>query len=496
MSYIYNIYLKIFFIIFYLFYESEEQLLENPKIIVSNAQYPAVFDGNDQYYHVITSEKIYIIQKLTGNKIFMKNSIPYSSPYFHCEDETNNHFLFSDQDYYKIDLDSDFENIQLNKIHTFNNDIQINGCFKHIPYNGGQSNDLKIEEGEVLLYGIKGKNIFFYYNKKQKEYDNQTVIYLGNEISCRLINTIEYFCFFLNNSEIHVEILKLAYSNKKSSIDSIKGYYLGNTENADNIIFYDTKSKEKKILCFKLVNTNECYLIDIIFSRNNYYDFYRYAKNIIFDIPIDKDNCAFTWFYSEYLICCSGENIISCNRINYNFVDIYKFNLIKNGLNSHLQIINNTDYASLFYLNTKSDTENNLLEYIIYPPTCQDISEEIIVFHDFEIKASDLFEMKTNNPYYLRFSNLPLQYGDFSVNDVKLNNNNEKVAVNQPEDILYFKSTNNKIVNHLSISYNVSIESTYSALCKIDLTIVPCYRSCHKCFKSQAESDEYNHNCI
>ena len=41
-----------------------------------------------------------------------------------------------------------------------------------------------------------------------------------------------------------------------------------------------------------------------------------------FNIPLNENNCYFTWFYSEYLICCSWRDIISCCRLN----DTYEIN--------------------------------------------------------------------------------------------------------------------------------------------------------------------------
>ena len=496
MSLISDNYIKIFFIIILILYNSEEQLIENPKIILPNAQNPAIFNGDNQYYYIITPGNIHIVEKLNGNIAFTKELIPYSSTYFICEDELNNHYFFADKDFYEINLDSNFENINLNKLHTFDTNIKITGCIKHFQYSNSNS-DLNIERGEIIVYGKKSESIYFYYNKKQKEYDEDFGVQ-GDELTCKLINNIDYFCLYINSNEIKSRIIKLGNSPKLDLYNK-DIFRLSGSENSDNIIFFDTENIIKKIFCFrsKKYNRNECYRVDLeLNSAGDYIDFQRPAIGIYFDIPIKKNNCAFTWFYSEYLFCCVGDNIISCNRINDKFNEIYQFKLNIEGANSDLNIINNTDYASLYYINKNSNSDINLFEYIIYPPVCQDISEEIIVFHDFEINVSSLFEMKTNNPYKIRFSNLPFQYGDFSLNGVKLNNNNEQVTLNQQENIIYFISTNNKIVNHLEISYNVSIESTYSALCKIDLTIVPCYRSCHKCFKSREESDENNHNCL
>ena len=190
-------------------------------------------------------------------------------------------------------------------------------------------------------------------------------------------------------------------------------YDVVDSEQTDNIIFFDTKKIEKKLLCYKrkIDTKNKCYIINVIFTNNNkerFESLTRTKLNVIFEFPFNEKNCDFSWFYSEYLFCCSGNDIISCYRINDDFEIVNQFGLNINGQNSNLKIINNTNYASLFYINEEDDSETKLFEYIIYPPICQNISKEIIVFHDFEINIT--FDMKTNNSYYLKFYNLPQDY--------------------------------------------------------------------------------------
>ena len=217
--------------------------------------------------------------------------------------------------------------------------------------------------------------------------------------------------------------------------------------------------------------------------------------NIYFPFSFNENNCDFSWFLSEYLFCCSDSNIISCNRIKYDFKEIKNFNINIEGENSNLRIINNTNYASLFYINKNDNSEINLYEYIIYPPTCQSTTKTILVFNDFEINLSDLIEIKLNNSYYIKFSNIPAQYGNLFFNGVEIKEN-IPIMINKEDNIIYFISTNNNKVNNFKISYNVYIEANYSSVCTIDLTILPCFHSCYKCSKSYLESGQYEHNCL
>ena len=496
---IFNNHIWILFIINFAIYASNEQLIENPKIILPDDKNPIVFNGNEQYYHIITTEEIYIIEKFTGNIKLKNNSISYSSSYFLCEDESNNHFFYSNKDYYKINLDSNYESIYLNKMFSISSTAKFAGCFKHYQYN--KNNELNIGKGEIIIYGKIGNyGIYLYFiNKKNGNninYNNNNNI--EEKITCKLIYKLMYICGFYSENKIHLVLMTLSKYNSGIYLSKEDRFIeLLNTENTDNLIIFDTKNFDNKILCYKKKenNRNECFIFYFYFTDNSkekYDSLKRPQLDIEFDFPFNEKNCDFTWFYSEYLFCCSGENIISCYRLNDSFHVVNQFDLNITGQNSNLQIINNTDYASLFYINGNSNFDKKLFEYIIYPPECQNISKEIIVFHDFEVNLT--FDIKTKNSYYLQFYDLPEDY-IIIINGNELKED-EEIQVNQKDNTFYFNPTNKNYAKNLTIKYKVSIEAKYSSMCKIDLTIFPCYRSCHKCFKWKLESDEYNHNCL
>jgi len=501
MSKIFSNFIGILFIINVILCDSNEQLIENPKIILSGDKNPIVFNGNEQYYHIINTEKIYIIEKFTGNIKVINDSIPYSSSYFLCEDESNNHFLYSNKVYYKINLDINYQSIYLNNMFTISSDAKFVGCLKHIQYKKG--NDLDIGNGEIIIYGKTGYDgIFFYYiNKKNGNKINYSYYYnsIEENITCKLIYKVMYICGFFSQNKIRLLIIYLTkYSSRINLGREEKSIELLNTENTDNLVIFDTKKIDNKILCYRKIdknNKNECFIFYLYFTDNTkekYSGLDRPKLDIEFQFPFNEKNCDFTWFYSEYLFCCSDTNIISCYRLNDNYQTVDKFNLTINGENSNLKIINNTEYASLFYINENNEQGKKLYEYIIYPPVCQNISKEIIVFHDFEVNLT--FDIKTRNSYYLQFYDLPEDY-IILINGDELKEA-EEIQVNQKESIFYFNPKNNNRAKNLTIKYKVSIEAKYSSTCKIDLTILPCYISCHKCFKWKSESDENNHNCL
>ena len=178
-----NNYIKILFIVYFLLYESKELLIKNPKILLSEVKYPVIFDGNNQYYNVITYGNTYFIEKLTGNVVSTKSSNTYSPPYFLCIDETYNHFLFANKIYYKIHLNSNYEiiNLEKNKTINFDSDAKFVGWIKQYKYN-----NLQVGENEIILYGRKEKkSIYFFYINKLDGDTKSFSSNLNEKITCK-----------------------------------------------------------------------------------------------------------------------------------------------------------------------------------------------------------------------------------------------------------------------------------------------------------------------
>ena len=77
-----------------------------------------------------------------------------------------------------------------------------------------------------------------------------------------------------------------------------------------------------------------------------------------------------------------------------------------------------------------------------------------------------------------------------------LGNNTKFLLENGESYILDFNSTNDKSITNFQIPYTISITESYSASCIINLSILPCYDSCTRCFKDKSQSTSDNHNCI
>ena len=484
-------YIKILLVIILPFSLSKEDIIENPKLIISNFKYPIIFNGNNNYYNIITSGKIYTIEKLTGNQIYINNSDTYNSPYFLCADESENYYLYSNKIYYNINLNSFFEIINMNKGTTFKFDsgTEYVGCIKQNEY------DI-INNQELIFYGEKSNRLYFYYIKKNFENGALSVKNFNKKISCKLIKHTNYICAHINNNKIIISLINLKIvANKFSDITGdTYSNVINNNDNSDYVILFNTNIYNHKILCYNIKEKNEIKCFKIEFKDKK---FTGSDLNINFNVSLNENNCYISRFHSEYLICCSGQDIVSCYRLNDNYEIKNKFELYIEGQNSNLTIIDNGYYASLFY-NNKNDysSDLNLFEYIIYPPVCNSIYKEIFVSQDFDINIADLFEIKANNKYYIKFQNLPQLYGKFLLNNVELTENNEQILNNQQDNILYFNSNNDNTVNNFTIIYNISIEIAYSSVCTIDLTILSHSSNCPNKLNENITKSEFKENLL
>ena len=217
-------------------------------------------------------------------------------------------------------------------------------------------------------------------------------------------------------------------------------------------------------------------------------------NNIIYSFT--EDNCNFTIFNSEYLICCGKIDIIICERRDMNLQLINLFNLTFPGKITNLTIHNyNDSFVKLLY-NNKTSTDEHIYEYHIYPPKCKNENIILISYHSYTLNIDNLFEKKTNTNHYIILEQIPSYYGKIYVNGELIQQVGMKIKLNRKDNILYFISNNNLTVNNFEIKYNISIEETYSNLCTIFLTVRPCYPSCSNCSLSEEESNENSHNCI
>lgn len=468
---------------------SKQEIINN--LIISNKEFNEI-----NYILILQNDTVKTAssQSLAIKKDFIKlfyQSYIFTDTLFLCKDESNNFILVVKDKYYSIKLSSE------NEIQQVISQKSLNSKYKYLGYitcSKSKSTTLSLRtylcdtnSNETIIYGKSGNNIVFYVLSENKYY----TISMGNidELySCKLLKDAIYVCIYSNNNNIKIIILaficpllgnkeiKLLYSKDASSFN---GY--------QNSILYDTSKSYYKILCAKpkYINSIECLAIyidvtykllltqpsidvQLIKLNNNYRLYFSYNEN----------NCNFTTYNSEYLICCGQMDIISCERRDINFNKINYFDIYLLGNNSNLTIENN-DYNIELIFSNKKENENKIYEYFIYPPLCKNFQKKIIVYNTIDIDLSDLFERKTNINYYITFDNLPKDFLSLQINDTIIDNNN-KILIEGDKNYLNIISQDNIDLQNYIINFHIYIEETYSSKCQISLTIEPCYHSCKK----------------
>lgn len=458
-----------------------------------------------------TSDNVFNIHK-DDNEIKYKNQLYYLSPnIYHCIDQSNNHFLFTEYNYY-TKTPNEKNNIieSISATISLLNDVQYIGYIQEKKYTdvGLLSGIL---ENEVVIYGKKEEKLYFKYIIEGSEH----LVHIGNirnEISCKFIRGARYLCAYIEGNKVYVNILMLIINENNEKEIVIKDTKEINDFSSndytlpkcDNLILYNTQEEHHKILCCsnKINNFKQCCVI------YSYVGHYSGSKRVVHSLTVQNLKtgyeislsimhiCYLSIFNDEFLLCCGNNNIITCyrnNKTNFNLIN--QFSLVLSGAITNTTISNKIDHVIISCKN-ESSTHNYLYKYYIFPPQCYDVTKQINSFGKFEIDLFDLFNKRTNTKYYIRFDNFPSSYGIIKINEEEISSIDYKIEIKAETNKIFFISNNYQTTNNYDIIYNISIEETYSTKCKISLRIQECYHSCKGCSLDISSSNFELQNCI
>ena len=484
-----------YFLFIILFLQTNSQQKINPIHLIEN-KYPFVLSSTDDYYYVITKGKSLKIQKESGNIIDLRDqNIFNSQDYVYITDNLNNNFLYYQHKYYNIIYAPFISFQQITNVNPKGSNapsmIRVGGI--------AQNNNT------FIVYGYTNDNNrqLLFSSIPQNNRDNIENLKLIDNLSCKFIEGDYYVCGMIINSNLQLNILKYHFDSDSSN----KSFTLISDIDSDvfnsltSLGMYDTDKKNIKLLCAKKLNSTILCKFFIIINDNKLEMIEKDFLLLITTNNFNENNCYLSQFNSEYLFCCALSNFIQCNRINNDSYDIIKeFKIPQDGDNSYLTIKSNIDYITLFYMNNYNN-KNNIYEYYIYLPTCD--NKNYIIFNSIyknrtktELdKIGNLINIKTNR-YYFEIKNPPDEFGFFIINNSKIN---EKILIQDNDDIIYFIISNYNISSNFTqiINYIVSVEEeAYTKECQISLTFLTCYHSCHNCSLDINYSNDLNHNCI
>ena len=490
---------------------SNEEIKDNPfqsQKQLNLVDYFYIYEENSM--PLPSGKPLSITPKMQGIKKVFYQSYIYCKNFFMYSDELNNNYLLIDNKIYFSKIDHEQYNFKF--IQNFPSDIKQIGFINKLlcvnmangmcpnqvfyPPSSSTPNPCFIIPNPCFIIYWKGNNVLCFYDfdiNPENPY-HKSIEYNFDEASCQLINEDIYICAFLFYERIYFEIFGLQNSN----LDIKKNTDLNRYE---NIILYDTSNNGYKILCARNKDSFniDCFQIEIVFPNppNKEYDINiinmkKNEYNIAFSY--NEDNCNYTKYNSEYLICCGKTDIIYCERRDKDLQLIDLFNITFPGKIRNLTVENNkNEFVKLIYNNITSTMDININEYYIYPPKCSNTYLVLHSFQSYNLNLDDLFQQMTNTNYYITFINIP-PYNVTIFYDDKLIDNQKKIKVRDSIKFLNFTSGNLDFISVFEIKYNISIDETYSSSCTIELENQPCYPTCKNC--SQESSNLEQQFCL
>ena len=387
-----NANLKMLYLVFtFLNIINSESFSENPIKIADNP-YPIVFNSNIQSYNIITSTRIFKLKKSTRG-VDSFGIISYSPPFFVFKNKKNEYFLFAGNDYLILSINNNLEVTNLKTRTELTKGIDLKAKLSSKPDCIGYIAETKYTpsstykgmrcpisyDNEIIIYAKIGNTLYFFYIKSYSNYQ-LSINNIEDHISCRYVDSSKYACSFIQNNKVQIGVVLYKYqdnskTNEELSLNSNND--ITRFSNHDNVVLNDIEEKdEKKILCAKNKDNNliECCFVEINIKHNLKGSTVTYSSSVSTSdlngyyesLAFKMDNCYFTGFYNEYLFCCGGENFITCYRMDETFNLINKFEINLPGKNDYLTIINNNDYASIFYMN-ENPSDKSTYEYFLYP---------------------------------------------------------------------------------------------------------------------------------
>ena len=171
--------------------------------------------------------------------------------------------------------------------------------------------------------------------------------------------------------------------NNREGLEIKESINVTNFNNHDSPIIYDIDewaSYHSKIVCSREINNNliEClpFYIDAKYSHSYSTTNIRFVKYSLakFKFSYKENNCSFTIFKSEYLLCCGGVGVISCDRrdMNFNLINTFNINLPGNTSNLTIEHIDDECIKLIYSYTTKTQIEYMSIIYV-FPLVLMDV---------------------------------------------------------------------------------------------------------------------------
>lgn len=175
-----------------------------------------------------------------------------------CNDESGEakgHYVMIENRCYSINMPNENDIETIKGIINMTSEVQYSSYIqgKYFEYGvRGVNASVDVIRNEIILYGKKGKKMFFYYIKEGSGYDltiNEADD-KNEEISCKLVKENINICAIPQNGQIRLKFILHIYFDR-----TVKGMMekyskdIDQFNNHENAILYDTENSQYKIIC-------------------------------------------------------------------------------------------------------------------------------------------------------------------------------------------------------------------------------------------------------
>ena len=372
-------------------------------------------------------------------------------------------------------------------------------------------------ENEIVLFGIFGDNIIFYFilneNKTKKRNYYFKVGKIIENISCKSIDIITYICAFSdkNTNNIYLQIFILKCEINEVTIESsLPEKIIEDFDNYHNAVLYDiSEYNNHKIICAEHRNTTsfkcEIIKINITSKDNNHFkleklntDHYKIIKTF------EKYNCNYTKFSKYYIICCGDENVIKCEKIMkyyYYFSLINKFEIAQQGKIYNLTLENkDNEYIKLLFFNSYLE---KIIECNIYPKEYINKSQKEYNLNNDMCRINYVFNNSELSEIISSSNNIETTLiEDNAISNININTL-ESLPVSQLTDVIIAQGFT-KCTDGYYLKYNtkecynnsISEQGYYLDTNEKPNSWKKCYERCKKCSSSGNLNNMNCYSCI
>ena len=524
-----NYYLIFILYLLYLLTIVESDTLSNPyrmsitsnPIIKNTEDEIQIYSSNTKYIQNPTTREI------TSTQAYC--SISQVNSLIHNED-TDEYYIFSQSSQYLISIsNNNCESKYISDEELFPNIEYIGNIYEgtFIP-NEFYTNDItgplinircKQSPNEIIIYGKTETDAAFYFIEGQKMIELGVYCTIEDVFSCKKIDHSFYLCVYICSNKINIHLFAYVTEDADGNICKMTNAYSNSiTDGEFTRIMTSETNKENEIFVCAINNDKvQCYIISYSFNEyelevvdeedplNSYYtnkfnitmENSQTSISLRLDTANNNDCLMKKSLNDEYLICCGGDGIIKCARINNNLELINSFNLNIEGINTNINIISSSQYLYIIYKNNLNSF-SRYYEYSIYKPQCPNTIYSIIPLSSITEDANNLLIRQTTSNYYIKFMSYSSTYLNITFNDEFVEDNYTLTETKLIDNyyILKIISISSESISDLELNYQIILEETFSSLCTVKINILECYHSCKICTKSKDESTIENHNCM